>query len=65
MLGGDPAKFSYYRAVVADPVKAVQDPKLRPYVVEVAEKLFDLLFSDAQMYNRVRTLLKERGKELT
>ncbi len=27
--------------------------------------LFDLIFSDAQMYNRVRTLLKERGKEAT
>ncbi len=34
-------------------------------MADVAERLFDLIFSDAQMYNRVRALLKEGGKEAT
>ncbi len=39
---------------------AVKNPTLRPYVGEVLEQTMDLIFRDAQLYNRFRTLLQKQ-----
>jgi hypothetical protein len=39
-----------------------RNPPLRPYVGEVLEQALDLIFSDAQLYNRFRTLLQKQDK---
>jgi hypothetical protein len=60
---GDQDHLTWYRKVFANPKMANNNPYLRKYVSEVLEELLDILFSDAQMYNRLRTILQEKFKE--
>jgi hypothetical protein len=55
---GHVKKINYYRQAIRDPESAVKNPTLRPYVGEVLEQTLDLIFKDAQLYNRFRTLLQ-------
>jgi hypothetical protein len=59
---GDVRKINYYRQVLRDPESAVRNPTLRPYVGEVLEQTLDLIFNDAQLYNRFRTLLQKQDR---
>ena len=49
-------------AAIRDPEAAVKNPVLRPFVGEVLEQTLDLIFNDAQLYNRFRTLLQKQDK---
>lgn len=55
---GDMDRLSYYRQALMDPKKANQVPYLRKYVAESFDLILDIIFEDAQMYNRVRTKLQ-------
>lgn len=57
---GDPDQIYYYRQCVMDPERAVQNPQLRPYVAEVAERALRLIFEDPQMWTRAQQLLKRK-----
>lgn len=59
---GDVKKIFYYRQAISNPEAAVKNPTLRPYVGEVLEQTLDLIFNDAQLYNRFRTLLQKQDK---
>jgi hypothetical protein len=52
----------YYRQAINDPESAVKNPTLRKYVGEVLEQVLDLVFKDAQLYNRFRTLLQKQDR---
>jgi hypothetical protein len=55
---GDMDRLTYYRQVFTNPQKANQTPYLRKYVAETLDLVLDIIFSDAQTYNRVRTKLQ-------
>ena len=57
---GDVKKINYFRQAIRDPEAAVKNPTLRPYVGEVLERTLDLIFKDAQLYNRFPTLLQKQ-----
>jgi hypothetical protein len=59
---GDVRKINYFRQAIRDPESAVRNPTLRPYVGEVLEQTLDLIFNDAQLYNRFRTLLQKQDR---
>lgn len=59
---GDVKKIFYYRQAINDPESAVKNPTLRKYVGEVLEQVLDLVFKDAQLYNRFRTLLQKQDR---
>jgi hypothetical protein len=59
---GDVRKINYYRQAIRDPEAAVRNPTLRHYVGEVLERTLDLIFNDAQLFNRFRTLLQKQDK---
>ena len=59
---GDPTRIWYYRAAIMDPEAAVKSPTLRKYVGEVLERVLDILFSDAQAFNRFRAILQKQDK---
>lgn len=59
---GDQDHLTYYRQAMADPKKAIMNPNLRKYVAEVLDEVLDIVFNDAQMYNRVRTVLQKGRK---
>jgi hypothetical protein len=61
-LADDPSKLAYYRQAVMDPDKAMNNPMLRKYVADVLERILNLLFTDAQFFNRFRTVLKEKNR---
>jgi hypothetical protein len=52
-------KINYYRVAIRDPDVAMKNSTYRIYVVEVLEKLLQLIFNDAKLYNRVRALLQK------
>jgi hypothetical protein len=52
-------KINYYRTAIRDPEIAMRNATYRIYVVEVLEKLLQLIFNDAQLYNRVRAQLQK------
>jgi hypothetical protein len=56
---GDIKRINYYRQAIRDPEAAVRNPTLRPFVGEVLEQTLDLIFNDAQLYNRFRALLQK------
>lgn len=60
-IGSDVTKMAYYRRVVTDPHRSVQNPVLRPYCAEVLDKVLTVIFSDEYMYNRLRNDLQRRG----
>ena len=57
---GDQDHLNYYRQVLKDPRKANNNPMLRKYVSFVLEELLGIVFSDTQMYNRLKLLLQEK-----
>jgi hypothetical protein len=56
---GDVKKINYFRTAIRSSEVAMRNATFRPYVVEVLERLLSLIFNDAQLYNRVRTLLQK------
>jgi hypothetical protein len=59
-LARDPRKLTYYRRVLANPKGSVQDPVLRPFAGDVLSTLLEILFSDTQVWNRVKTILMRK-----
>jgi hypothetical protein len=59
-LASDPRKLVYYRRVLANPKGAPQDPVLRGPAGDVLKTLLDILFSDTQVWNRVKTILMRK-----
>lgn len=57
---GDQDHLSFYRQAIMDPSKAVMNPNLRKYVGEVSEQILDIIWGDAQMKNRLRTILQNK-----
>lgn len=57
---GDQDHLSYYRQAIMDPSRANMNPNLRKYVAEVSEQLLDIIWGDAQMKNRLRTILQDK-----
>lgn len=55
---GHKDKITFYRRAIQDPKGSIQNPTYRPYVGEIAARLFDIIWSDNQMYSRLKTLLQ-------
>lgn len=65
-LAHNTSKLNMYRRVLSDPSSAVNNQITRPYVAEVLDSVLDLIFNDATLWNRVKTiLLKSNNKRLT
>lgn len=59
-LGDDPRAINYYRRVIQDPERMINEQNLRRYGAEVLENLLDILFEDDQVWNRVKSILSKR-----
>jgi hypothetical protein len=59
---GDVKKINYYRQAIRDPEAPFKNATLRPFVGEVLDQTLDLIFNDAQLYNRFRALLQKQDK---
>jgi hypothetical protein len=64
-LASDKSKLNYYRRVVQNPKRFPQEPILRPYGGELLDTLLTLVFTDAQMWNRLKTLLTRRRQNVS
>jgi hypothetical protein len=51
-----------YRQVLRDPVSASFDPDLHDQLGEVAERVFSTIFSDPEMFSRVKRALYEESR---
>jgi hypothetical protein len=51
-----------YRQVLRDPVSASFDPDLHDRLGEVAERVFSTIFSDPEMFSRVKRALYEESR---
>jgi hypothetical protein len=51
-----------YRQVLRDPMSASFDPDLHDQLGEVAEKVFSTIFSDPEMFSRVKRALYEESR---
>jgi len=64
-LGSDVSRLSYYRQIIQDPQKAIQNVVFRKYAAELLNNLLGYVFSDSVMYNRLRQLLLSSGKHMS
>jgi hypothetical protein len=51
-----------YRQVLRDPVSASFDPDLHDQLGEVAERVFSTIFSDPEMFSRLKRVLYEESR---
>jgi len=59
-LAGDKEKLNYYRRVIKNPKASFNEPILRPYAGGMLETLLNILFTDTQVWNRVKTILTRK-----
>ena len=57
---GDPKDLIGYRKAMMDPVSAIATTQYRSQAAHVLEELLDLIFSDQNLYLKIRQLLESR-----
>lgn len=62
-LGHDKSKLTLYRRVLSDPYVGVTTQTLRPLAAEILDNLLDILFTDPQVWNRVKTILLRKKSQ--
>jgi hypothetical protein len=64
LAGDDIEHLTWYRNVLKDPSICINNATMRPVISNILNRILDLVFGDAVLYNRLRLLLlQERERE--
>ena len=57
---GSQNQMAYTRRAIQDPKASVNNPVYRPFVGAVADQIFNIIWNDNQMYQRLKVLLQNK-----